>query len=607
LLSDRTIAAVTALLFAVHPVHAEAVAGIVGRAEILAAGFLLLGMLAMLPRGDAFTPARAGIAALFFLGALLSKETAVCYPALAAAVWLHRARSAQRDSPATGSGNGRARTASLVLNVVILAAPLLLYFPARYVALEQHLLRQRASASLFNPLVDADVWGRVHGPLTVLGHYARLLFIPSTLSCDYGLAVINPPAGPELLTGVGLVALIVLLVLTAGWLRYVFRPASAPATDGAAGAIGLMASLFVVSYVLISNTVLLIGVSLAERLMYWPSVPALAALAIASVRLWRRHAGPGGALEGLTRALPLLGVVLLVGLGARSCGRNLDWQSDRTLFEADVATYPQDAHLNVALARLKVFDAERLPPQHPQREDLLKSADTNIANALNVSSRFPSALQQKAIICELRGDSQNAAMLYELVLQLYPSDRRSQARLARLRGDSPEKQARLKALLESIAANPSDTAARLEAGELLLALSQNFPALQQFEEAARLTPDDTRAVRGLGRALIANRQEDRAREVLLRAVALDPGDWEMHVNLAALLEHSDPPGSLVHAQKAHQLQPADVRVQIALATACSLNGRTNEALELYQKVLKALPADHPLRRPVEDRIREIRK
>src|SRR5215469_15774314 len=39
----RTVAFVTALLFAVHPIHTEAVSWVVGRAELLAAGFLFAG------------------------------------------------------------------------------------------------------------------------------------------------------------------------------------------------------------------------------------------------------------------------------------------------------------------------------------------------------------------------------------------------------------------------------------------------------------------------------------------------------------------------------------------------------------------------------------
>jgi tetratricopeptide (TPR) repeat protein len=77
-LSGSTPAAwAAAAVYLVHPVHTEAVTGIVGRAELLAAAFLFTAWLL-------FRDGRTGwAAAAFFLG-LLSKENAITFPAVAA-------------------------------------------------------------------------------------------------------------------------------------------------------------------------------------------------------------------------------------------------------------------------------------------------------------------------------------------------------------------------------------------------------------------------------------------------------------------------------------------------------------------------------------------
>src|SRR5258708_7024560 len=73
----KTVAFACALLFAVHPIHTEAVASIVGRAELLAAGFLLAAWILHLRDRE--------ISALIcFVLALLSKESAVVFLPLAA-------------------------------------------------------------------------------------------------------------------------------------------------------------------------------------------------------------------------------------------------------------------------------------------------------------------------------------------------------------------------------------------------------------------------------------------------------------------------------------------------------------------------------------------
>src|SRR5262249_44208967 len=79
---DATLALLAAFLFAAHPVHTEAVASVVGRAELLAA---LLGLLAwwiVLARRS--VPARA-VAALVLVAAALAKENAITIVAVAIA------------------------------------------------------------------------------------------------------------------------------------------------------------------------------------------------------------------------------------------------------------------------------------------------------------------------------------------------------------------------------------------------------------------------------------------------------------------------------------------------------------------------------------------
>ena len=73
-------ALVVALLFAVHPIHSEAVAAIVGRAELLSALFGLCFLL--LHQRRRLWP----VGALFFFLALCSKESGVAF--LPLALWM---------------------------------------------------------------------------------------------------------------------------------------------------------------------------------------------------------------------------------------------------------------------------------------------------------------------------------------------------------------------------------------------------------------------------------------------------------------------------------------------------------------------------------------
>jgi len=101
LLGDRRVAVVVGILFAVHPLHVEAVANTVGRAEELAALWTLLALLVYLPARpllEETAPPRRSywhgiLVAICFLIAILCKETPITFPAAVLVVdiwrWMH--------------------------------------------------------------------------------------------------------------------------------------------------------------------------------------------------------------------------------------------------------------------------------------------------------------------------------------------------------------------------------------------------------------------------------------------------------------------------------------------------------------------------------------
>ena len=77
----KGVAFAAALLWAVHPLHTEAVAYMSAASELLWSTFCLAGLITLLPD---FSTRRIWQTMIFFMLALLSKETAVIFPALAA-------------------------------------------------------------------------------------------------------------------------------------------------------------------------------------------------------------------------------------------------------------------------------------------------------------------------------------------------------------------------------------------------------------------------------------------------------------------------------------------------------------------------------------------
>src|SRR5207245_1602472 len=150
-------------------------------------------------------------------------------------------------------------------------------------------------SALMNPLSDADWFYRLIGPFQILGHYARLTLFPEALSTDYGVNVVPLHLTSDALP-LGMTLFGVLTAATLIWLLVGVRSHSETRRRA-----GFAALIFIAAFGLISNTVLLIGVAVAERVFYWPSVAALLLVALGLAGAWRKLARPGGALHDLRR------------------------------------------------------------------------------------------------------------------------------------------------------------------------------------------------------------------------------------------------------------------------------------------------------------------
>lgn len=354
LLARRLIGAggalVAGLLFAVHPVHVEAVANVVGRAEVLATVFALTAVLcygadgAFAAAGEAGSWRRLGTTLgtlVSVLLALASKETAFAVPGLLLLMDWIAAREA-----------GRRLGDQIRLHW-------LLWFGALAVAVGWLDLRATVVQDLSGREVAPGLEGlglaaRTVAMLPAALHYVRLLFVPIHLSADYSPAYVQ--VVPRL-TGPGIWGIAVLLatgaVTVVAWRR-------APVVAFAIGWIA--ATVFIVA-----NIVAPTGVILAERTLYLPSVGAVLILAW----LWReaaRHA-PRLATVGVA-ALALLGA-------ARTVVRNPVWSSNAVFFRQLVRDAPgsyraawTDAMLSSEAGDLRrseerVRDALRIHPLNP--------------------------------------------------------------------------------------------------------------------------------------------------------------------------------------------------------------------------------------------------
>ena len=311
---------VCAAMFAVHPVHVEAVANVVGQAELIVGVAVVVATLLYLrdrERGH-LRPRTTAIVALLYAAACFAKEHGIVLPALLIAAEL---------TVIADVAPWRERVRRLRPTFLLLTAIALGFVGLRAAVLADHGI---GGFQPFTPFSTLQISNRDR-MLTALGvvpHWVRLLFWPAHLSSEYGPPEIEIAQGPSLIQLPGLLVLVTVLGV-----GIALRRRQPVISFGVAfTAITLLPS---------SNFVLPAGIVLAERTLFLPSVGAMLILGAAAVYMAsvvRTRLGESRLV--VAAAASVCAAILAVG-ATRSAARTRVWKDNDRLFRQAVIDSPR--------------------------------------------------------------------------------------------------------------------------------------------------------------------------------------------------------------------------------------------------------------------------
>jgi hypothetical protein len=415
------------VLFAVHPVHVEAVSGLVGRAELLCAIGMFGGLALCLSRP--MTPARiAGIFGCFLL-ALGAKEQGILFPLLAGGCLILRmgtvpispgdALSCKTGTDPVSSGNALPRERSedaVDAKRLRLLAVGLLWALAAYVVYREHILRfwwprERVDWSS-NPIVHSHGLDRLLLPIVLIGRSLLLLVAPANLSMDYGGAVITETVNyrdPFLYLGIAAV-LLWLALSGMAWRARSWRT------------LGCLLA-FALVYGMTSNLLILINMTLAERVLYIPSGFFLIIAAAWASRLRARRS-----VSVVVMILACLGI-------ARSVTYARLWNDPPALFAHTLEAQPMSyqAHsllFHAAADRHEWADALRIAEQARRRIPDYKGGYLLCAEALAHLGEADRA-REMITLARQHGASTEAALFLAGLIEEYAKPEPPQTQPAR--------------------------------------------------------------------------------------------------------------------------------------------------------------------------------
>ncbi|HVX37939.1 MAG TPA: tetratricopeptide repeat protein [Gemmatimonadaceae bacterium] len=310
----------TGALFAVHPVHVEAVANVVGQSELWVAFFMVPAITLYLRDRMRGTLEARTIAAILVLyaAACFSKEHGVVLPAILAAAEVLFVREEH--------GSLRSRIAALRPFYLALAAIAIAFIAVRAVVLSDHGIGGFQPFTPFSSL-HITTRDRILTAVTVVPQWVRLLLWPSHLAAEWG------PPGIEIAQGFSITqipgALLLVAVLGLALALWRTRPV-----------ISFGVAVLVAALLPSSNFILPAGIVLAERTLFLPSVGAM--LVVGGALEWIADAARarGTDMRRLTRLAATASALVLVAGAAKSWTRSEVWRDNDTLFANTVRDVP---------------------------------------------------------------------------------------------------------------------------------------------------------------------------------------------------------------------------------------------------------------------------
>lgn len=150
--------------------------------------------------------------------------------------------------------------------------------------------------------------------------------------------------------------------------------------------------------------------------------------------------------------------------------------------------------------------------------------------------------------------------------------------------------------------DPGDFESHYNLGAMLQARGQSGPAIEQYEAALQIRPQDVTANNALGAALLASGDPARAAGYLRLATQTAPDYFDAHYNLGnALASAGDFSGAAEQFSTAVRLKPDDADAHANLGSALAEMGQFAEAKTQFERALEINPA-HTLAR---DNLREL--
>lgn len=482
-LANTNLALVITLLFAAMPIHTEVVASIKSLDEILALLFGLLAIEGYVNYAREEKVSQLIKASLFYLLALLSKESSVTLLAVfPVSIYFFVGKM----------GKSILQPSLISFGIVVM------YMAARAKILGGANLTLTPSFVDNMLMVAPDVLSRYTTAIGILGLYLLKMIVPSNLSFDNSF-----PQIPFLdATNITFIVSALMLILMLVFSLIAIKKRNLE---------GFGFLFFFITASVSSNIFVMIGTHWGERLMYLPSF----GIAFSVVILFNKYVLEKFKLDPKVLA-GIAGIIFLI-YGGATIARNAIWENNYTLYSSGLVSAPNSTRVQYYMGNYLIKEDVLANKTPAEQDSILKLGIQYLDKATKLTPSFTDAWNQLGLAYLRLKNYEKSISIYKQALRTNPNDPTVHSNLGTVYFTTQKYKEALDEFNVAVRLNPNYAEAWTNLGSTYGTFQQFDSAISAFEKAVAIDPNSVQANYFLGitwqskgNAMLAKQYLDRA-------------------------------------------------------------------------------------------------